>query len=136
VAKSGRIPAFIAYLIPLIGPIYVLLFNRKDLFALYHACQSLAIVITSVLLTLLWGALAWGTSWISLIGPIFGVSTFALVMATWGLTLVTWFMGMWNALQGRYRRLPIFGQWGEKLFLRLHTEEEVVAPQESPEAAV
>jgi len=136
VEKNGRVPAFVAYLLPIIAPLLLLLFNRKNLFVAYHACQSLAIVFSAVLLTVFWAVVAWATSWIPLFGAIFCISTFALVISTWVLALVAWFLGMSNVLQGSYRRVPIFGQWGEKAFLRLHAEEEAVAPQEGQEATV
>jgi uncharacterized membrane protein len=136
VEKSPRTLAFIAYLLPLIGPFFILFYSRKNLFAVYHACQSLAIAAGTIMLPLLWLVVSWTISWIPLIGAVLVVSLFAVVMATWLAALITWIMGMVNALQGNYRRVPIFGQWGERAFLRFNADEGMSAPQEGQEAAI
>ena len=42
---SNRFSAFIAYLLPVVGWLYVWLFRRKDSFAIYHLRQSIALVL-------------------------------------------------------------------------------------------
>jgi uncharacterized membrane protein len=136
VEKSSRTTAFLAYLLPVMGPLLILLFGRKHLLATYHACQSLAIVIAALLAPLVWVVLSWALSWIPLLGPILFASLFALVLATWVFAFITFLLGMSSALRGDFRRVPLFGQWGEQLFLRLHADEEIVAPQDGHEAVV
>jgi uncharacterized membrane protein len=136
VEKKARALAVVAYLVPLIGPLLVLLVGRKNLFAFYHACQALVVFVGAFLLSLIWGAFAWAISWIPLAGIIAGVSTFALVMATWLIAIISFVLGIRNSAQGSYRRVPIFGIYGERLFLRFNADEELVALQDRQEAVV
>jgi uncharacterized membrane protein len=136
VETAPRLLAFVAYLLPIIGPLFILLFSRRNLFALYHAYQSLAIVAGAIVVPLLWLIVSWAISWVPLAGAVVGVALFALVISTWVMVVITWIMGMINALQGNYRRLPVFGQWGEKAFLHLTVDEEMTAPQEGQKATV
>ena len=135
-ANLARASAFVAYLLPIIGPLLILLFNRKNLFAIYHACQSLVLVAILIVIPIVWVVLSWLVSSVPIAGPLLGVSMFTLVMASWLLVLVAWVIGMVNALQGKYQRLPLFGRWGEKVFLYFNAIEETPASQETQEVVV
>jgi len=119
VQKQNRTLAFLAYLIPVIGPLFVLRFNRKNGFALYHACQALALTIAAVLIPIVWVVLGWMMIWVPLAGAVFAVSLFALVIAAYLTIAISLLLGLVNSLRGRTSSALIFGGWGESLFLRI-----------------
>ena len=112
--KNHRYAAFLAYLIPLIGSIYVLAFQRKNSFAVFHARQSLGMLIF-----LIGSFLAWFVAgYILALIPymlIFSVALFCLVITAFVFVIVAWILGMSNALKGRVVMLPIFGGFANSL---------------------
>ncbi|CAN5648922.1 hypothetical protein BH10CHL1_BH10CHL1_30560 [soil metagenome] len=117
--KQNRTLAFLAYLIPVIGPLLVLLFNRKNAFALYHACQALALTIAAVIVPIAWIIFGWIIIWVPLAGAVLAVSLFALVMAAYLIIAISLIVGLVNSLRGRTSSAFVFGGWGENLFLRI-----------------
>ncbi|MCX6050549.1 MAG: hypothetical protein NT075_36110 [Chloroflexi bacterium] len=117
--KQNRTLAFLAYLIPVIGPLLVLLFNRKNGFALYHACQALALTIAAVIVPIAWVICGWIIIWVPLAGAVLAVSLFALVMAAYLTIVISLVLGLINSLRGRTSSVLVFGGWGESLFLRM-----------------
>lgn len=118
-AKPNRTLAFLAYLVPLLGPLAVLLFNRKNLFAVYHACQALALLLIAILAPLLWGVTAWLVTWVPFAGVLLGASLFALVITVYIAILIAWVAGLVNSLRGQIQPVPILGGWGDQLYARL-----------------
>ena len=110
-SKSSRYLAFFAYLLSAPGALYVLLARRDDPFAVFHARQSLAIVVAAVALPVLWGVVAWAGAWIPVAGPLVGLTLFALVIAAYIGLGVTWLVGLAFALKGTVRPLPVVGTW-------------------------
>jgi uncharacterized membrane protein len=106
---SSRISAFIAYLLLIVGWLFVLIFRRNDDFARFHARQSLALTVTVIIIPLAWAAFAWVITWIPYVGFILAASTFALVIALAIIWVVVWIVGMANALRGVQKPVPIFG---------------------------
>ncbi len=80
-SKSSRYLAFFAYLLSAPAALYVLLARRDDPFAVFHAKQSLAIVVAAVAAPLLWVVIAWAGAWIPIAGPLIGLTLFALLIA-------------------------------------------------------
>jgi uncharacterized membrane protein len=113
VSKPGRNTAFLAYLLPIVGWLYVLLFRRKDEFALYHAKQSMMLTMTAVGAPAAWALVAWIVSWLPLAGPIISVALFALVILTYISLAATWVIGMVYALQAKMKPVPVLGGWAE-----------------------
>jgi uncharacterized membrane protein len=109
VSQSSRYLAFISYLLSLPGALFVLLARRDDLFAVYHARQSLRLAIIGVAAPLVWAVVAWALAWIPLVGGMLGVVLFALVLAIYVGILISWIAGMIYSLQGQVRPLPVFG---------------------------
>jgi uncharacterized membrane protein len=68
--KPNRFLAILSYLLVLIGPLFFILFRRKDKFTLYHACQSLALVAGAVVVPLLWLAIGWSFAFLSVEFPV------------------------------------------------------------------
>ena len=108
-SQSSRYLAFISYLLSLPGALFVLLARRDDLFAVYHARQSLRLAIIGIAAPLIWAVVAWVLAWIPLIGGMLGVVLFALVIATYAGILISWIAGMIYSLKGQVRPLPLFG---------------------------
>jgi uncharacterized membrane protein len=111
VSNSSRYLAFLAYLLSLPAALFVLFARRGDAFAVYHARQSLAIVIAVVVTPLAWAIVAWTSAWIPLAGPVIGLTLFALVIAAYVGLAASWIMGMIFALRGRMRPVPFVGGW-------------------------
>lgn len=79
--------AFFSYLLaPVVAPL-VLLFRRKDYFALYHACQALALVAGLLVIFIGWAVLGWLVAFVSISLPqIYLVPiVLALVAPIWGM---------------------------------------------------
>jgi uncharacterized membrane protein len=113
--KSSRILAFLAYLIPVLGWLYVLLAHRQDRFAAYHARQAVVLTAASFVALLGWVVGAWLVTWIPLAGPFVAASLFSLVIALYLVLFAAWIMGMINALRASARLLPVVGSWAQKL---------------------
>jgi uncharacterized membrane protein len=109
VSQSSRYLAFFGYLLSLPGALFVLLARRDDLFAVYHARQSLRLAIVGIAAPPIWAVLAWIMAWIPLIGGMLGVASFALVIATYVGIVISWIAGMIYSLKGQVRPLPLFG---------------------------
>jgi uncharacterized membrane protein len=111
VKKPGRIPAFLAYLLPFLGSLFVLLFRRDDRFATFHAKQAIALFVFAIAVPVVWAVVAWILTWIPVIGAMTAVGTFALVMAAWIFAAVTWVYGIVHALRLVLKPLPLVGRW-------------------------
>lgn len=111
----SRYWAFAAYLLSVPGALLVLVLRRGDTFARYHAKQSLLLVLAAVLTPLVWAVGAWLLAYfVPIVGPMLGVTLFALVLAVLAGLFVSWFVGMINALQGRLRSVPLVGHLAER----------------------
>ena len=108
-SQSSRYLAFISYLLSLPGALFVLLARRDDLFAVYHARQSLRLAIIGIAAPLIWAVVAWMLAWIPLIGGMLGVVLFALVIAIYVGIAISWIAGMIYSLKGQVRPMPLFG---------------------------
>jgi uncharacterized membrane protein len=114
VSTQSRYSAFIAYLLPGLGPLYVLLGQRRNEFALYHARQSLLLLLAALLLPLAWAVVSWLLIWLPIVGPVLGAALFALVLAGYTGLIVSWVLGLVYALRGRMEPLPLMGRWAAR----------------------
>lgn len=112
--RSRRFPAFIAYLLPVIGWIYVGVFQRKNPFAIFHLRQSVGLVLFLILATVVWGLVTWLLAWIPY-AFIAGIALFTLTLSTYIFGLVAWILGMVNVLRDREDLLPIIGPYSNRL---------------------
>ena len=115
--KPNRTLAFLSYLIPVIVPIFVIFTQRKDVFARYHAFQSLALIVGALVVPVFWVVPAWVVAWIPVVGPLLSAASFALVIAAYLAIVYGWVMGMYASLQAKIRPVPLFGGWGERFQL-------------------
>lgn len=114
-SKPRTSPAFLAYLLPVLGWLYVFLFRREDEFAVYHAKQSMALTIAAIGAPVVWAVAAWVVAWIPLVGSVIAAALFALVILAYIALGVIWMVGMVYALQARMKPVPIVGTWAERI---------------------
>ena len=114
--EPARLPAALAY-IPLIGWVYVLIFQRKNPLAVFHLRQSIIIVLSALVAGIAWAVFGWVIGLVPLLGPLLGIASFGLVIAAAIYLLVMWVSGMIYALQGKMQPLPIpvTGRWVDRL---------------------
>jgi uncharacterized membrane protein len=115
VSKSSRYLAFLAYLLSVVGALYVLLARRGDAFAVYHARQSLALAVAALATPLAWVVCAWVLLWVPLAGPVAAVALFALLLGVYLGLAIAWVAGMLYALQGRVKPIPFVGRRAARL---------------------
>src|SRR6188474_1734619 len=111
---SSRLPAVIAYLLPVLGWLYVFFFQRKNSLALYHLRQAIGLVLFLIVTLMAWGVLSWLLAWIPYLA-ILGIALFALVVGAYLYGFVAWLFGIYNALRDRENPLPLFGWWASRL---------------------
>lgn len=111
---SQRFPAFITYLLPVVGWIYVGVFQSKNQFARFHMRQSVGLFLFLILITLAWALVTWLLAWIPY-AFVFGIALFALPIVAYVFGVIAWIMGMVNTLQGRAAFLPVVGGYSNRL---------------------
>lgn len=112
--KYSPIPAIVAYLIPIVGWLYVYVFQRTNALAIYHLRQSIGLVLFLIGSFLAWIVVGWLLAWIPYMA-VFSVALFAVVIAAYIFGAVAWLMGMINAAKNVATPLPIFGEWANRL---------------------
>jgi uncharacterized membrane protein len=115
---TARIAGFLVYLLPLVGWALAWFFMRRQNFVFYHACQSLGLTLAAILAPAVWVVLGWLALWIPFFGPLTTMSAFALVVTVYIVLLPAWIMGMLHALRLEAKPVPVFGNWGNRLYLR------------------
>jgi uncharacterized membrane protein len=113
-SSSTRLPAVFAYLIPVIGWLYVYFFQRKNSLAVYHLRQSIGLFLFLIAALVGWAVIAWVLAWIPYV-VVVSMALFTIVIAAYLFGLVAWIMGMINALKNVSTPLPVFGQWADRL---------------------
>lgn len=116
-SEFSRLPAVLAYLIPVIGWVYVYVFQRSNAFALYHLRQSIGLFLFLLAVLAGWAVIAWVLAWIPLLVAL-SVALFTLVIAAYVFGMVAWLLGLVNALNNRLAPLPWFGRWADRLPIR------------------
>ncbi len=108
-SMSSKISAFFAYLLLIVGWLFVMIFRRGDEYAVFHAKQSLRLTIFAVAIPVIWGVGGYVLSFIPFLGPIIATATFTLVMIAALALFIAWISGMSNALRGKWSQVPMFG---------------------------
>ena len=101
--------ALLAYLLPVLGPAYILALRKEDSFSRYHAMQSLSIVAALILAPAVWIVFSWLISLLPF-GGVVAAYIFALVVAVYLAVVVAWVVGIVNALRARRSPVPFFGR--------------------------
>lgn len=112
-SNPSRLPAVLAY-VPIVGWLYVFLFQRTNPLAMYHLRQSFGLFLFLAVSVIVWAAVFWLLSWIPLLA-VFGMALFTLVIAFWLFGVVAWAIGVIYALTNRQTPLPGVGRWASRL---------------------
>lgn len=107
--EQGKLLALLSYVIGIVA--IVVLVQRKNAYALYHAKQSLtlfvAVIAASIGMSIIGIVLAMVK--LAFVGMILNLG---FLVAVLGLVI----LGAMNAWNGRQRPLPVIGQYSERLF--------------------
>ena len=106
--------AILAYVVPIIGPLYLILSKRNNTYVQYHARQMLVLTLAAVMLPLAWVIIAWPLSWIPIVGPLLAAALFALVILGFIFAAGVWMAGVMQVIKGRLKPLPIVGELSER----------------------
>ena len=106
---NAKAVAVLSY-ITLLGWIIALILNmqKKQALASFHIRQSLMIIITAIVVSILGTVLAF----IPVIGGIIG-------LVLWIGLLVLWVLGLVSAIKGTQKEVPVVGATGQKWFKAL-----------------
>jgi len=96
--EEGKLYAFLAYLLGIIGFVIVLATKKDNKFAMFHAKQSLVLFFGWVIASVIW----WLPIPYFIHAAISGILYLALA--------VLWVMGMVYGLSGQEKELPVVGQ--------------------------
>ncbi len=97
---EGKAWAFIGVFLGIIGFVLVLLAKKENKYARYYATQGLVLTIAYVIIAIV--------KMIPMIGMfIFGIGLIILI--------ILWIIGMVYALSGERKRIPLIGEFAEKL---------------------
>jgi uncharacterized membrane protein len=113
---TSPLPAVLAY-IPVIGWLYVAVFQRGNEDATFHLRQSVGLVLFLASVFAGWVIISTMIGLIPYMAAL-GMGLFTLVMAAFMYGFVAWLMGMNNALRRRLEPLPLFGKWANRLPIR------------------
>lgn len=112
---STKIYAFLSYLLLVPGWLFVLIFQRKDEHARFHAKQSMVLNLSAFLLLVIWFVITWLVIGIPIVGPLFAWFAFGIVIAFYIYVLIAWITGMVRSFQDNQKPLAIIGSWARKL---------------------
>lgn len=104
----------IAYLVPVLGWLYVYLFQRRNPLALFHLRQSIGLGLFLLLALVAWAVVAWLLSWIPLLATL-AVALFGLVILAIIYGVIAWIIGIMNASSGQQIPLPGIGNRADRL---------------------
>jgi uncharacterized membrane protein len=111
---SSRFPAVLAYLLPVLGWLYVFFYQRRNSLALYHLRQAIGLVLFLIVILMAWAVVGWLLAWIPYL-DVLSIALFALVMSAYFYGAAAWLFGIYNALRNRESPLPLFGRWASRL---------------------
>ena len=114
-SSNSKLAAFLAYLLPILGWVYVFAFYRKDKFAMFHTKQAITIILMAIVGPIVWAVIAWVLALIPWIGGPLAISLFALVIALYIALLIVWLMGLLHAWRAKLKPLPLVGSWAARL---------------------
>lgn len=110
-SKPRKHAAFVAYLLPVLGWLYVFLFYRDNELAMFHAKQAIVLTILVIAAPVVWFGFSWLMLWIPTFGALISAASFTVVMLVASVAAVLWIVGMVYSAQAREEPLPIVGRW-------------------------
>ena len=92
--QENKTAAFLAYLLLVIGWLYVFISHRNDRLAMYHTKQSIMLVIVALLVPVVWAIFSFIVTFIPYVGALLAVSSFSLVIVVYLFLIGLWIIGM------------------------------------------
>ncbi len=108
-SSSSKLSAFLAYVLPVLGWVYVFAARKNDQFAVFHTMQSMGIFVVAVGALIAWLVFGWIISFVPFFGFIITVALFSLVLLVFITMAVNWIIGVINVWQARLKPLPMTG---------------------------
>jgi uncharacterized membrane protein len=112
--KESRFPAVLAYLIPVIGWLYIVFSQRKNGLAIFHLRQSIGLWLFLIGALMVWAVVGTIIAFIPYMAVV-SVALFTLVIAAYLYGFAAWLMGINNAFNNRLIVLPLFGRYASRL---------------------
>ncbi len=112
--NSDRLIAAIAYLLPVLGWLYIWILERKNRFAMFHLRQSVGIFLAVLITFAGWAVVGWVLAWIPYVF-VLSIMLYALVVLVVLVAAIAWVVGIINALRLRQQYIPVFGRWANRL---------------------
>ncbi len=112
-AKDSNLYGALAYVLGLVTGVVMLLVAPKDKYVKFHAMQSILFCVGVFVIQFVIGIISIPLT-IMTLG--FGAILFFLIYAVVGLAaLIAWLLLMYKAYNGEKYKLPIIGEYAEKL---------------------
>jgi uncharacterized membrane protein len=111
IGMDPKVSAGLGYLVGILAIIFFFM-EKQNRFVRFHNLQAIllgiSLFVAWIVLTILGVATAFASGTLS--GLIFGLGS----LVVWGGGFVAWLVGMINAFQGKYFKLPVIGDLAEK----------------------
>lgn len=123
--QSGNLFAVVAWIIGVIGPLFVIFGKKEDKFAVFHAKQALVLNIVEILIGVLFVVVGIITALVNVI-PVIGQAISAILgiilglaglisIPLWGILALVHLFCAYKAYTGDWFKLPVIAGWAEKL---------------------
>lgn len=110
-----RLAPTLAWLLPILGWLWLWLQHRDDQRARQALRESLALWLAIIGALIAWALFAWLVTWLPFVGPLIALASFSLVLVAWLLCAVLWLTGLQRALRSDSRPLPLLGRIVQRL---------------------
>jgi uncharacterized membrane protein len=113
IGMDPKVAAGLSYLVGIIGLIFFFI-EKQNRFVRFHALQAILLGVSAAVVYIVLVILGVASAFIdqsgALTGLIFGLGSLVI----WGVAVIGWLIGMINAFQGKYFKLPFIGDYAEK----------------------
>lgn len=113
IGLDPKVSAGLSYLVGILGLIFFFI-EKQNRFVRFHALQAILLGISAAVLYIALVILGVVSAFIdqsgALTGLIFGLGS----LAVWGAAVIGWLIGMINAFQGKYFKLPLIGDYADR----------------------
>ena len=113
IGMDPKVAAGLSYLVGIIGIIFFFI-EKQNRFVRFHALQAILLGVSAAVVYIVLVILGVASAFIdqsgALTGLIFGLGS----LVVWGVAVIGWLIGMINAFQGKYFKLPFIGDYAEK----------------------
>jgi uncharacterized membrane protein len=113
-SKPSRFPAVVALVVPVLGWLYVYLFQRRNDFAVFYLRQAVGLCLYLVAALVVWAVVAWVVAWVPYLAAV-SVAIFTFVILAYLAGVIAWIVGLLNVLRNRQEPVPFVGRWASRL---------------------